>query len=210
MNEEEESSRPPLFDTAMLRTYESRLRTQGVPVDEWRKPGLTDDEMSDALAPLGLGLPMEGRVWWGWHNGAPGYGKGKLVAPSGDKFLSLAEAVETYREFRTIVQGLVEPDIPLLADPDYRWNPAWLPIRGPQLPVVIDCSVPEGQPTPLRFIDLQDVEGSPKPRAQSLGQMVSWWIEAIDCGAWRWNPASNQWDTHDELLPRELRTNPLV
>jgi hypothetical protein len=40
--------------------------------------------------------------------------------------------------------------------------------------------------------------------------MVSWWIEAIDYGAWRWNPERNQWDTHDELLRSELRTNPLV
>lgn len=200
----------PILDNATLRVYEGRLRAQGVPIDGWHEPGLTDDDMSEALAPLGLSLPLEGRVWWSWHNGVPGRGKAKLVAPSGDKFLSLAEAIETYKEFRAIVQELVEPDIPLLADPDYRWNPAWLPIRGPQLPVVIDCSVPESQPTPLRFIDLQDVEGSPKPRAQSLGQMLSWWIEAIDCGAWRWNRERSQWDRHDELLPSALRANPLV
>ena len=115
-----------MLDAAILQAYESRLRAQGVPVDEWGRAGLTDEKMSETLAPLGLSLPVEGCVWWGWHDGATGEGREKLLGPNGEKFLSLAEAVETYREFRAIVQELVEPDIPLLADADYRWNPAWL------------------------------------------------------------------------------------
>jgi hypothetical protein len=83
-------------------------------------------------------------------------------------------------------------------------------IRGPQLPVVIDCSVPEGQPTPLRFIDLQDVEGSPRPRAQSLGQMVSWWIRALDSGGWHWDAAGSEWKIHRELMDDDYRMSPLV
>ncbi len=125
-------------------------------------------------------------------------------------FLSLADAVEQYRKCRTSAELLVVPNLPPLDDPDYRWNPAWLPVTGPQLPIVIDCSVAEGEPTPIRFIDWQNVDGFFKPRAESLGQMVSWWIEAIDCGAWRWNPERNRWDTHNELLPSELSTNPLL
>ena len=201
---------PPILNNAMLKAYEQRLRALGVPVDEWKRPGLGDEEMREMLAPLGLRLPVEGRLWWGWHDGAPGSDYHKLIAPPGEKFLSLAEAVETYREFRAIVLKHVEPDIPALANPDDRWDPAWLPIRGPQLPLVIDCSVPEGQPTPLRRIDLQDIEGSPRPRGQSLGEMVSWWMSAIDAGAWRWDRVNAKWEVERELIDEAYRINPLV
>jgi hypothetical protein len=193
----------------MLHAYEERLGSQGVPVEQWTRPGLGSEEMEETLASLGLSLPIEGRVWWGWHDGATREGQDKVVGPW-RSFLSLAEAVKVAQEFRLMAEELVEPDTPPLDDPDFRWNPAWLPIKGPQLPFVIDCSVADGAPTPIRFIDWQNVDGFFKPRAESLGQMVSWWIEAIDCGARRWDPERNQWDMHDELLEWELRTNPLV
>jgi hypothetical protein len=204
----EDMNGPPLLNPEMLQAYEERLRTIGVPINDWT-PGLTDEQMRETLAPLGLRLPAEGRTWWGWHDGSPGYGDSKLIAPPGERFLTLAEAVETYREYRKIVEELVEPDIPELANPDDRWSPSWLPIRGPQLPVVIDCSVGEG-PTPLRRIDLQDVEDSPRPRAQSLGQMVTWWIAALDSGAWRWDAERAEWSVNRELLEDGSRNNPLA
>jgi hypothetical protein len=199
----------PFLDMEMLNTYEERLRAQGLPVDRWLKPGLTDREMDETLEPLGLSLPAEGRVWWRWHGGETSEGRDKVIGPW-KSFLSLVESVEVYREFRSMAEGLVVPDLPPLDDPDFRWNPAWLPISGPQHPCVIDCSVPGGEPTPVRFIDWQNVDGFFLPRAESFGQMVSWWIDAIDCGAWRWDPARNRWDTHDDLLDRELRANPLM
>jgi hypothetical protein len=194
----------------MILSYEAVLRAQGVPLDRSDRPGLSDAEMRETLAPIGLSLPLEGRAWWGWHDGSPGEGDGKLIAPPGDRFLSLSEAIDCYREFRGIVERSVEPDIPALADPDDRWHPACLPIRGRQLPVVIDCSVAESEPTPLRRIDLQDVEGSPRPRAQSLGQMVGWWIDAIDRGAWQWDAVRGEWTVDNELMADEYRMNPLV
>jgi hypothetical protein len=197
----------PLLDVAILNGYEERLRFLGIPLDEWTNPGLKRDEMEEVLAPLDVRLPVEGLVLWGWHNGATRKGREKLFGP-GRECLSLGEAIAVYHQLRTIAEQTTGawPQ----NDPDFLWNSAWIPITGPQHPLVIDCSVAADEPTPIRVIDWQNVDGFFKPRAESLGQMVSWWIEAIDCGAWRWDPERNQWNTHDELLERELRTNPLV
>lgn len=200
----------PLLDAELLRAYEDRLRSQGLPLDRLTNPGLTISEIENVLSPLGLRLPSEGREWWGWHNGENDEGRGRVIGPW-RRFLSLEKSVKVYRELRPIAEELAEPGLPPpLDDPDFRWNPAWLPIKGPQLPFVIDCSVAEGEPTPIRMLDWQNVDEFFRPRADSFGQMVQWWIDAIDAGAWRWNPERNQWDTHDELLGPELRINPLV
>jgi hypothetical protein len=91
--------------------------------------------MSDILADLGLTLPREALAWWGWHDGSPGEIDPPAVGPPGDRFVSLTEAVKTYREFREMAESLVEPESPALADVEERWNRSWLPIRGAQLPV---------------------------------------------------------------------------
>jgi cell wall assembly regulator SMI1 len=196
----------PLLNMELLSAFEERLRSQGLPVDEWARPGLKIDEMEELLAPLGLTLPVEVSIWWQWHDGATRPGRERVFGPK--ELLSLGEAVDAYRQLRLIADdtAAVWPE----GDSDYLWDPAWLPIKGLQLPIVVDCSVPDGQPTPMRFIDWQDLDGFSEPRAGSFGQMVSWWVEAIDCGAWRWNSERNQWDRHDEALEWRLRTNPLV
>jgi cell wall assembly regulator SMI1 len=200
----------PFLNVKMLQSFEDRVRGQGLPVDRWVNPGLTIDAMEEILAPFGLCLPVEGRVWWGWHDGSAYEGWGKLLGP-GNSCLSLGESVKKYRQCRASAEELVVPSLPPLDDPDFRWNPAWLPICGdPGHPIVIDCSVGEGEPTPIRFIDWQNVDGFFKPRAGSLGQMVSWWIRAIDSGAWRWNPERDRWDRHDELRDEEFRYSPLL
>ncbi len=204
-----DTSHPPVLDAGMLTDYEARLKALGVPLDGLAR-GVASEEMATTLAPLGLTLPGEARVWWGRHNGSPGDYRSKPYAPPGEKFLSLSEAVETFNEYRGIVMELVEPDVPELANPDDRWHPAWLPIRGPQLPLVVDCSVSKDAPTPLRFVSMEDSDGSRRIRARSLGEMVQWWMEAIDAGAWRWDLASAEWVVDRELLPEARRMSPLL
>jgi hypothetical protein len=204
------SEPPQLLNATLLLRYEDCLRAQGVPVEEWGRAGLSEDEIEATLEPLGLRAPIEGRAWWGWHDGVVGEGRGRFLGPQSSGFLSLADAVDTYREYRTIVATLAEPDIPELADPDDRWHPSWLPIQGPQLPSVIDCSVAEGEPTPVRLVDLQDVAGSPTPKARSLGEVVAWRIEAMEAGAWRWDAGRRIWTVERSLMRAPIRMNPLV
>jgi cell wall assembly regulator SMI1 len=191
----------------LLGSYEERLLAMGMPVAEWVRPGLTAEEIEEAVEPLGIRLPKEGRVWWEWHDGAIGRGRDRLLGPS-KECLTLASAVEVYQRCRWVAEQTASawPQ----NDPDFLWNPAWFPVEGSQLPTVIDCSIPEDQISPVRSIDWQDVDGFFEPQAESLGQMVSWWIDAIDIGAWEWNQGDQRWYSHDDRLEPALRAHPLM
>lgn len=200
----------PILGTELIAEYETKLREQGVPLDEWSSPGITAEEQEMAVEPIGLHLPTEARTWWAWHNGCPRYGLSKLVAPVGEKMLTISEAVEVYREYRDIVQNLVEPDVPALANPDDRWDPSWLPILGPQVPTVIDCRDSNGDATPVRSINLQYVEESKEIGSPSLGQMMRWWIGAIDGGAWCWDTEKREWLVDPYRLDRDFKLSGLA
>jgi hypothetical protein len=66
---------PPVLDDAGLAEYVERLRSLGVPVDALNEPGLSDAEMDEMTAVIGLVLPGEARVLWRWHDGVPGDGR---------------------------------------------------------------------------------------------------------------------------------------
>jgi hypothetical protein len=200
----------PALGPTLIATYEARLRDLAVPLEEWATPKLTDGQMEDVVASVSLRLPREARTWWGWHNGSPGYGLAKIAAPVGDKLLSLTEAVEVYNEYRDLAVRLAEPDIPELANPDDRWSASWLPITGPQSPIAIDCSHPELPVTPVRSINLQYVGESKVVSAASLGQMVTWWIGAIDSGAWQWDSARHEWRVEPRLLDPDFKMSALA
>ena len=48
------------------------------------------------------------------------------------------------------------------------------------------------------------------PRASSLGEMVDWWIMALEADIWYWNEADGWWRTRRERLDPQLQTNPLI
>jgi hypothetical protein len=190
----------------LLYAYEECLKGIGAPAAEWFRPGLTAEKIEEAVAPLGLRLPSEARIWWEWHDGATAEGRELLPGPL-RQCLTLVGAVDLYRRSRVLADKAARtwPE----HNSDFLWSPTWFPVVGWQLPIVIDCSVAEGQATPLRIVDWQDVEGFLEPQAQSLGQMVAWWIEAIDVGALEWNGADRKWLRHD--IPEwAQRTNPLI
>jgi hypothetical protein len=72
------------------------------------RPGLTDAEMDALTEPLGIVLPDEARVWWGWHDGTdplvidPIQGaKFAMLAP-GRIFLPLSHAVRQCQTLREV------------------------------------------------------------------------------------------------------------
>lgn len=62
--------------------------------------------------------------------------------------------------------------------------------------ITIDRSVPEGSPSPVYFAESHgrnpDVEFA-APKARSMGEMVGWWIDAFDDGAWAYDRAADHW-----------------
>lgn len=195
------------LDDTQLQRFEMALRAHNVPFDEWTCPGLGDADIDTAIEPLGLSLPREVRVWWRWCNGTIHGGRRKLPGPWSEA-LSIKGAVTQYQEARQVAENTA-PDWPH-EDPDIIWPPSWLPIVGTTQPIAVDCSVPEDAPTPVLRIDWSDHEHSRQPRARSLGDMVSWWIAALESGAWYWSDEDGWWRTNRERLDPKLQTNPLL
>jgi cell wall assembly regulator SMI1 len=195
----------------MLRVFEAALRDQGVPIDDWSNPGLSADEIVRVVEPLGLRLPDEARVWWEWRDGASPGGRDRVFGP-GKNCLSVEAAVAQYRQSRSVAEKSIEPDLPPLDDPDFLWNPAWLPIVGPGLLIVLDCSASEPSgPVPVRFIDWQaQPEEFAQVQARSFGEMVGWWLRALETGAWRWRRSEQEWDVDHQRLDEHFRMSPLV
>jgi hypothetical protein len=185
----------------LLLEYERRLRTLGVSVDGAFNSGLGDGEMAAAVDALPLELSAEARVWWRWRDGVrpdapPGSGH---IAP-GTHLLSLERAVRAYRENR-LLAAEIDPE-----NPDRWWNPQWLPLLSPDNGTTIgcDCSVTGGEPSPLHVVWWEDPdEGAPRRAAGSLGQMVVWWLEAIDAGVWGYDRDSRRWTRDWQGVPPE-------
>jgi hypothetical protein len=46
--------------------------------------------------------------------------------------------------------------------------------------------------------------------AASFGEMVTWWIEALDDGSWRYDREAGRWDYNWELVDTERQLGGLV
>ena len=198
-----------MLTVAMLREYDAQLRKTGVPVDEWARPGLSEEEMRDALEPLELDLPLEARIWWGWRNGEEDAAERRLWRPY-DRGLSLDAAIAQYHQSRLVAKNSAEKWDD--KEQDDIWHPAWFPlVKGDGAPVtVIDCSVPQGEPTPITFHDWESLHTPTFPSARSLGEMIGWWIDALARGAWVFDAATGKWAENVELMAEEYRFNSLM
>jgi hypothetical protein len=188
-----------------LNRLASAWAAQGAPIADQLADGLTDQEIDALMAPLGLRLPAEARMWWGWHDGVPWRPSGGVTPERalghGLQYLPLRDAVDQYLKEREVFSEVT-------GDPE-PYRPASLfPITWRAGPIMCDCSVPEGEPTPIYFSGSHDArpEDFERPAARSFGEMVTWWIEAIEDGVWRWDSGLEAWAIHPDLLDPERRT----
>ena len=190
---------PPVLSLDLLHELEKRWRRQQAPVLDCLRPGLSVGELDGLMAPVGLRLPAEAHVWWGWHDGAdagPGtLARDRQIGGPGFQFLPLAEAIEQYERNRRIAEAVADrmPESPAdLADPWRWWDPGGFPITVSAAGAVVMCdtTVPQGAVAPIRA----RLAGEPATAgARSFGEMVNWWIEALDSAAWRF-------DTHTLVI----------
>ena len=74
-------------------------------------PGLSDAEMDALTEPVGIILPEEARVWWGWHDGTdplkidPIRGEQFAMLAPGRIFLPLGQAVKECQTSRVVIWG---------------------------------------------------------------------------------------------------------
>ncbi|MDQ6915721.1 MAG: hypothetical protein M3155_07925 [Actinomycetota bacterium] len=187
---------PRILDVGLLAEFEARLRDQGAPAIDAAQPGLSEEAMQALVAPLGLRLPHEARVWWGWHDGvARDAGDAAREIGPRRKWLLLQEAVEectTIRKMNADVWG-TDP-----AEAEVRWSSSWFPLVHSEGLVVIDTGVPDEAPCPVwvRWFD----ERPGPPHLPSIGDLVAVWIDAIDRGAWRYDREGDHWVSDKDRL----------
>ena len=183
----------------MLEELEARWRAQGAPIAEDLRPGVEPRAIEAATSAVGVELPTEARVWWGWHDGT----RRSLTshAIGGDLlYLTLEAAVSRYEQEQAGAAAAVEDDG---VDAQETWQPTWFPVasRGDGAVMACDCDVAEGDPTPIRRVHWEKFgEQSVVPVAPSLGTVVSWWIDAIDSGAWFFDRERGFWEEDHERL----------
>jgi hypothetical protein len=200
-------SLPRLLDDILLGELEQRWRDQGAFVAGALRPGLSDAEMDALTEPIGLRLPAEARRWWAWHDGAwpqvPGLDVAATLGPVRE-FRPLASAVRDCQEMREIMYEDQDED-----DPTADWKHGWLPIDGNKWPTVLDCSVPFDAPVPVRFYFIEDPTAG-QDGVGSIGELVTVWIQAIDCGAWSYDRAGDQWRYDYSRLDPQLAVTHLA
>ena len=132
-------------------------------------------------------------------------------------YLEPEEAAVILRQLRELAVPLAEDAADFAtgtprATPDWWWQPGWLPIttNGAGTTIACDCSVPEGEPSPMYAVNWGVRENFYEPSAASFGQMVTWWIEALDDGSWRYDREAGRWDYNWELVEPERQLGGLV
>jgi cell wall assembly regulator SMI1 len=201
---------PPLLTEQMLEALEARWREHGAAITQDLRPGLTAAGMQAATEPLGLTLPTEARVWWGWHDGTAST-TGTSALGLDLLYLPLATALALYGKQLSIAERVAAGPDPL--KPEDVWPPTWLPLstKGNGAMMVCDCAVAEGVATPIRHFHHEFHDQSRTPVADSLGTVVLWWIDALDQGAWTYDRELPRWEEHPERLEdRRLASTGLV
>jgi len=89
---------------------------------------------------------------------------------------------------------------------DSLWRSTWLPVAAQAHGglCVVDCADPGATASPVNYVEWPGGDDADDPpRAQSLGEVVSWWIEAFDDGSFFLDPTLGGLNVHDERLGRE-------
>jgi hypothetical protein len=141
------------------------------------RPGLTDAEMDALTASLGIVLPAEARVWWGWHDGtdplgiAPIRGEEFAMLAPGRIFLPLGHAVKHCQMLRELLWAAMEPD---------DSSRQWLPLNTVEDPTILDCAAD----APTRVFRLEFQFPARRRGLPTLGALIDAYIEAFDTGGW--------------------------
>jgi hypothetical protein len=179
---------PPMLTADLLEGLLDSLTRAGCPTRERLYPGLTDEQMDEITAPLGLTLSTEARVWWSRHNG------GDNAQIAGQAAMSL-ESVVSDAQMSQQLQQIVEPDGVL------AWDDRLILIAGNDTCFACDCSVPDGAPSPIWVWVNSDAEGLQGPTLPSFGSLIEIWTIAIDERLWEYFPDKGMLSNLDRLEP---------
>ena len=191
--------KPPHLSPEQLKRLWAQLANQEAPVIERSAPGLTDNEIDRLAEPRGVRSGSELRIWWGWRNGVAADDVQKSVERElgpGLEFLPLEECLELYKWCRT------EFD-----DPEWSWPETWLPFM-PFGRFAVELA---GRSTSaVRDMDFHHTGHPGRVVAGSLGEVVAWWTEALESGAWKFDRERPVWRRETMLISPERDRSGLV
>lgn len=201
-----------LLDDQLLTRLEAQWHELHLPLVSRLAPGLSHREIDELTAPIGLRLPTEALVWFGWHNGTlpttddmdveRWFGLGRAFVP-------LQEAISDYEVRLSIAETACE-DFDVA--PSCYWNRSWFPVVGGEIALACDCSVARGAPTPIRAMDFHTMkpEEFAVVRAPSFGEMVERWIAAYEEGLWTYDATAAMWRKGQRLMTHGERISRLL
>jgi hypothetical protein len=163
-----------LLTPELLADYEQRLQAAGLVLPDILRPGLEDKEIDRRTETIGVRLPREAKVWYGWQDGTEPTGFQELLGV-GIEVLSLNDAITRYREAREFEQDHLRAEV---------WRAEWFPIAAGTSLIACDCSVAPDHPSPVRALNFSLDEEFAAPIVPSIGAMVELWIQAWDVGWW--------------------------
>jgi hypothetical protein len=177
---------------ALLVALEDRLRSFGAPIADSLQPGLPEHRVRAALAAERVSAPAELVTWWGWHNGThvapPKEESGVRQVGENTIFdvfhlMSLEDSLRDRRWMRR------------LYDEDLEWPDGylvgWIPLLTSGDITADLCADAEANER-LTPIYLYDHGGGndypPRPRFESLAELVSVFVRLFDDDVVRPNP----------------------
>ncbi len=180
----------------LLDRLSATWRAHDIPVEETLLPGKEVSAFTSDDGSLHVELPAELRTWWAWHDGhdekaEQGWAVGALFMQ-----MSSTASRDWWQRSMAMAQDAATgaPGTPL-ADPDYWWRESWVPLASDGSGyIVADCGLGEPDVTPIRRIEWgPDLDVIARPRTDSFGQLVEWWIEAIERGIWSFDHDRHTW-----------------
>ena len=190
------------------------------PICDHLQPGLDNEAMAAITDPLGLRLPDEARVWWGWHDGVPGIESAapeRHLGPGNFAYTPLTQAAQWYVRMRELAhltartvaeRNQNDPYV----DPERTWPRTRFPLFAPNGydVVAFECDVAAGAPSPIYYFDLEGGGFTHDAGADSFAQMIGWWREAFAEGHIRYDPAQRVWHEDWAQLPDRVRRSGVV
>lgn len=179
----------------LLPDFERELRLQGVQIDDLLQPGCDPRDVREVGVALGLNIPDELVVWFGWRNGVRSLEPIPRVLPQFD-FWPLDLVARRHGTW-PFGFGLN----------DWEWNPNWLHFMGDQHGLAMSCEEPPENAPLIRALTEEDGTQSKDTRLQavSLCTPVTWWIDALRRGWYRWDRTAQNWEYEDFRVHPEER-----
>lgn len=172
-----------------LERLEAVWRRLDAPVLRYLRPGLPEERIEDLLAPTGLVLPEELRLWWAWHDGADDpsvdVDDNREIGPGGWLHLPLHEAVALHEHRLGAYRGLLAMGAPDAAA--LEWRPGLFPfshrVAKHNHVLAVDASVGVHAPAPVTMTSEMGIETH--CGAASVTAMLDIWIELLESGRYR-------------------------